>query len=584
MNQLRAHASVCALFGLILPVTSGCTCDRRPDPGRNAEADVADPLGESVTRIVYLDQGWQPSESLRFYFTSQGSQMLPYRWFLALERADSETPFRDQKNMLKYRYLIQEPDEMNPDGLPVGFVRDQGDERGWLGLSCAACHTGQVDYNGVGYRIDGGPAMADVRGFLIGLTEALVATRDRGPKFRRFAAAVLGPAARPAERARLEEDLTRVIERREGYNTRNFPADAPPGYGRVDAFGAIVNEVFHEAVRTSGNTPMTANTEPADAPVSYPCLWDTPQHDFVQWNGVAENEGLGSLGRNVGEVLGVFGRFEIPERPGVSGYASTVRVRNLLAFEEWLTTLWSPLWPDDFPTIDPTSRDRGKLVYEKAKCGMCHAVIDRKDPNRRVEAVMAAVGTERRMADNFEKRTGQAGKLEGAYAKVIRWPPIEPKRLDATVGAEEILGHSVLGTIIASGFRPPDDELTTIEYRSMREDIAIVPRSIDPGGTYKARPLNGIWATAPYLHNGSVASLDQLLRPAGDRLKSFTVGCRQFDPEHVGFRTDAPGFPLFHARLDDGTPVPGNSNAGHEFGAELGVEERTQLIAYLKSL
>jgi hypothetical protein len=67
---------------------------------------------------------------------------------------------------------------MNPDGLPVGFAKDAGDERAWLGFNCAACHTTEIHYKGVGYRIDGGPAMGDIRGLLLTLTEALKATRD----------------------------------------------------------------------------------------------------------------------------------------------------------------------------------------------------------------------------------------------------------------------------------------------------------------------------------------------------------------------------------------------------------------------
>src|SRR5262249_1730182 len=66
------------------------------DVGATRDAYVAtkDPFGETVTKVVYLDQGWSPSRSLDFYFTTQGSQIIPYPWFLALEQADSTTPFR----------------------------------------------------------------------------------------------------------------------------------------------------------------------------------------------------------------------------------------------------------------------------------------------------------------------------------------------------------------------------------------------------------------------------------------------------------------------------------------------------------
>jgi hypothetical protein len=62
---------------------------------RNALVATNDPLGEPVTNIVYLNQNWSPEESNRFYFTPQGSQLIPYDWFLALEQYDSTTLFRD---------------------------------------------------------------------------------------------------------------------------------------------------------------------------------------------------------------------------------------------------------------------------------------------------------------------------------------------------------------------------------------------------------------------------------------------------------------------------------------------------------
>jgi hypothetical protein len=106
---------------------------------------------------------------------------------------------------------------------------------------------------------------------------------------------------------------------------------------------------------------------------------------------------------------------------------------------------------------------------------------------------------------------------------------------------------------------------------------------------YKARPLNGIWAVAPFLHNGSVPSLYLLLSPRSDRPASFWAGSKQFDPVKVGYDTAE----MKGAYLYD-TSRPGNSNSGHEFkdgptgngviGPLLSPEERTMIIEYLKSL
>ena len=114
---------------------------------------------------------------------------------------------------------------------------------------------------------------------------------------------------------------------------------------------------------------------------------------------------------------------------------------------------------------------------------------------------------------------------------------------------------------------------------------------------YKARPLNGIWATAPYLHNGSVRTMRQLLLPAACpndasgkpnyeerkcRQITFSVGSREFDPVDMGFKDD--GASILDTRL------PGNSNAGHDgpsYGnAEFAADPQTlnALLEYLKTL
>ena len=99
---------------------------------------------------------------------------------------------------------------------------------------------------------------------------------------------------------------------------------------------------------------------------------------------------------------------------------------------------------------------------------------------------------------------------------------------------------------------------------------------------YKARPLNGVWASAPYLHNGSVPTLAQMLTKPDQRVKRFFVGSRQYDPESVGFRSLESESGVSFFALD--TSLKGNSNSGHPFGTDMGDEEKRQLIEYLKTL
>jgi hypothetical protein len=79
-----------AFLVISLASSVGSLAAQNVDPSRNAFVATQDPLGEAVTSVVYLEQNWSPDESSRFYFTSQGSQILPYDWFLALGFSGTE--------------------------------------------------------------------------------------------------------------------------------------------------------------------------------------------------------------------------------------------------------------------------------------------------------------------------------------------------------------------------------------------------------------------------------------------------------------------------------------------------------------
>jgi hypothetical protein len=105
---------------------------------------------------------------------------------------------------------------------------------------------------------------------------------------------------------------------------------------------------------------------------------------------------------------------------------------------------------------------------------------------------------------------------------------------------------------------------------------------------YKGRPLNGIWATPPYLHNGSVPTLYDLLLPPAQRPASFLVGTREFDPLKVGFVSDASQSGntfVFNTRDALGGQIAGNSSLGHDYGnARFTDEERLALVEYMKEM
>ena len=570
--------------------TAGASADDSPSSQSPDRPIADDPLGEPITKTVFLEQNWTADQRAWFYSTPQGSQLIPYDWFLVLEQADSMTLFRDTKNILKYRHLPQSPSPSNPDGLPVGFVADEGASRRWLGMTCAACHTNEIRLGTTAYRVDGAPTLSDVPGFLVAMTAALRRTMEDPAKLDRFSIAVLKTLDSPANRAELKGQMVAALKMREGYNQRNFPGTntslpvpPPTHYGRLDAVDAIVNEIYHAALPSAARDNPIANTKTADAPVSYPCLWDTPQSDLVEWLGIAKSGGpldILALSRNVGEVLGVFGNFEIPDRPSLFklGYPSSVKVTNLHALEDQLKGLWSPQWPSDFPKLDAQAAAQGKVIYNN-QCISCHTLIDRTDPDRTVKAVMEDSGTDPQASINFFQRTGSSGLFEGSD---ISFVPFTAK-MPAIASADQMITHVVEGVILGVVQGAPPDGLGDATFRGRHSALADL-RTLRPQAKYKARPLNGIWATAPYLHNGSVPNLQALLSPVAARPTSFTVGNRTYDPDRVGFVTNAPGFPLFQVNDANGAAIPGNMNGGHTYGAMLSDDERRQLLEYLKTL
>jgi hypothetical protein len=99
---------------------------------------------------------------------------------------------------------------------------------------------------------------------------------------------------------------------------------------------------------------------------------------------------------------------------------------------------------------------------------------------------------------------------------------------------------------------------------------------------YTAVPLDGIWLTAPYLHNGSVPTLADLLEPAAARPLRFWRGSDLFDVTRVGFVSDSDEARRIGTLLD--VTLPGNSNAGHTYGTSLSADEKKALVEYLKGL
>jgi len=99
---------------------------------------------------------------------------------------------------------------------------------------------------------------------------------------------------------------------------------------------------------------------------------------------------------------------------------------------------------------------------------------------------------------------------------------------------------------------------------------------------YVAMPMDGLWLTGPFLHNGSVPSLADLLEPVASRPTQFWRGYDVYDPVRVGFVTSGAEAQREGTFLD--VSKPGNSNAGHTYGTQLPASSKRALLEYLKTL
>lgn len=516
--------------------------------------------------VINLSQGWDGKQQQWFWFVSQGSQLLPYDWYLALEQPASTELFRSDEHMKQLRFLVEKPSPENPDGLPVGFAKDTGaNGKTYMGFTCAACHANQLDYKGTGIRIDGAPTLADNFRFSDELVAALQATVSDDAKFDRFAHKVLGTSYGAASARQLRQDVRTATDALATRQRVTKPGH-PYGFARLDAFGAIFNQVL------GADLDLPQNYRPADAPVSYPFIWDTPQSDLVQWNGAAPNADGGMLARDVGETLGVYANVTITHNSDpFQGYAASTDIIALGQIEKTLASLWSPQWPDQtLPPIDKAKAAQGQTIYQQ-QCVSCHAVIDRTDPRRRITAVMIPVetaGTDPVMATNFVIRGAETGRLQGAKVTDLLSPTFGPQATGV-----DVLTNVVVGTILGQKTESAVAGIT--EYLKLKRARTFAPRS------YKARPLDGIWATAPYLHNGSVPNLWELLKKPADRVKQFYVGSREFDPVNVGYDTRLPADGIGY-KFD--TTRYGDSNGGHVWGTQLSDDQKWALIEYIKTL
>ncbi|MBI3821730.1 MAG: hypothetical protein HY289_03515 [Planctomycetes bacterium] len=595
--------------------------------------------GDQETRPYFMPNGLSDAEREEFYHLEEGSEVFPLDWLRALENSQTKNPYI---NDLYGMGFLRDWDPNNKDGLPVGLT--SAPTRGleplgkMIGLNCAACHVGEMTYQGKRIRIDGAPNMLDTRTFFASLIESSFATIEDSDKLLAFISrlkeerADQKKAARPAVRSAAQRIFRSMADKSEKVliealvpvikkvveDAKNDKLELPEllkdankdasqlrtrmlgkfdnskfktlldnsslksklealvdktehestlvhtfeeiyigvrllraravflkklggvgtdkrtewGAGRVDAFGSARAFLFED-----GYKPVN--------PVSYPFIWGLYRIDWFHY----DNNTTTFLQRNCGQALGV-GAVHDPKT-----LASSLHPRNLYRLEELATKLKPAVWPEDIlGNIDTESAKRGKVHFDK-HCVACHKTPGDGEKFKDVTFDLDKLGTDPLRAKMFAEKLPDGKMFYDAIGDAM--DKISKKAYeDNNVTKEEIEKFSRAPI--------PGSPVVTVVWRGP--------------GKYSARPLDGVWATGPFLHNGSVPTIDDLLKPAKDRPKEFFVGNREFDAHKLGYISTPPS----GRQNNYDTKVEGNHNTGHEYGA-LSDTERRDLLEYLKT-
>jgi len=555
--------------------------------------------------VVRLEQNWTPAQRKRFHHTPQGTRLIPYDWFKALEQPCLSLLgcglFAEPAYLDRFGFIPSEADpELNPDGLPVGFAIDRDfvdplNKKAYtvVGLNCAACHSNEVYYDKYAVQIDGAPATIEVTAFQKALGLAL-AFNTSFPfsigRYSRFERRVLGPNATDAQKKELKADydlfLSAALAEKKVIDDRHI-YDKTAGFRRTDALTRIGNQVFGADMKNDANYAVST------APVRFPQIWDASWFNWVQYNSSIADP----LVRNIGEALGV--RAVVKLYGADAGqFGNSINVKGLRTLEELLAGpgplkgLASPKWPSVFPAVDQQKVAHGADLY-KQHCQACHlppmdeliadlgAAYTNGPPPKHwwkndlgnwfvnlVDVKIDYVGTDPHEATDFRSRKADTGDLKKGVVSARAGLDLVTRGIGTAYFDKNNI--PAVERAAWAGGRDPKDV-------AVRDDLL-----------YKARPLNGIWAVAPFLHNGSVPNLYLLLSPQSERPKTFWTGSKQFDPVKLGYDTgEFSGGTLFD------TSETGNSNVGHEFkdgprgngviGPLLSPDDRMAIIEYLKS-
>jgi hypothetical protein len=548
-------------------------------------------------------------------------------------------PLSDNDYLLRFGFIRGEKDPVNnPDGLPIGFAKTNSLNIAGLpvktegiGFTCAACHTGHLTHGkgdqAVEYIIEGGPATSDLGQLTAAISASLgqTALSSKIPffdsRFDRFAKRVLGKQYNAEGKAALSIDLANLIEAAQ--KTVDI-VDVQEGYGRLDALNRIGNQVFAK------DMDRRENYQPINAPVNYPFIWTSSWFKWVQYDASI----MQPLIRNAGEAMGVSAHVDMSAPKDEGKFQSSIPFDNLiwmeslLKGEEFNQGLRGPVWP--FKPIDKNDEKTvlGKALYEK-RCQGCHLpvvtnstlskyfepidyrengqlkqtkekvlnlnIIPQKeigtDPAQGNVLASRMVNTAGNDQGTIEQRTTGIG-LNGVVCGLDESQILRNKLNNTEHKVDLVNGLTIkdsgdlsfafgLGAIVQQTIDAWLKENAITDPKLIEQLSGGRPNCLQAGRGYKARPLNGVWSTAPFLHNGSVATIrDLVCKTQDERPQYVQLGNISFDEENIGIAQPSEFQKSAKETIESGSlytdegyfildsSIPGNSNRGHSFSDE----------------
>lgn len=367
--------------------------------------------------------------------------------------------------------------------------------------------------------------------------------------------------------------------------------ETPSGFNRTDAFGRIGNLVLR------GSHPVDIT-----APVSLPWMWGLKYMANLHYNGNSNSV----IMRNVGQSLGLGSIILDPMT-----LESTTNLHNLDKMEHLVHKIRVPEWKEVFKEQSKTYTElqineallpRGYEIY-KSNCMGCHETNKFAGPSM--------VLREYQMFP-LSPSDGKYSPNTDRYAATNAIKPItndtDPVLVKLVPFEQSIFtGVGAIKAKYYKDYNISDEKRKEMEFFNIRgyeffrdtyngfdkqDDHKNNYGNIAKGLGYKARHLSGVWATAPFLHNGSVPNMWELLKPSKQRPKYFNVYSMKFDPKYFGAPASEWNRNNKKCDLDDkvdkevcfDTTMAGNSNVGHEWGTTLADADKMALIEFLKYL